>query len=424
MPSQTCLHDFDLSTFRGVYSALFASWAEGEDVRVHFTREGVHTTDRRDRLREVAADFINLRHWPPMMAPDIGPRFLWDMFSFFVGISADCQLPRCSASDSFSGDEGNDEGATPDWLQEVPYWNSNEDLRLDLFLSKPETAIKIFLSSFGRRSGFVWSDVNMDCVAPVLEFFIKYVLRTDDGLANDPAFCACPALIESAKKELPDIAAVSKAIPDDFSSACYLFFGWGTPEHPGLCLPIACQDLPTVAEMPGQPAWEITRRKLLSRQDNITLKETHMPGVVEHSMRRVKSISLPTPEGLTPSAQSNDCSDADNTSIDPLLGMYARLILEPMPPSWDNNELPVYSTPEVLQQPNALVTEIGCHNATEDEITVIIDPQSVASHLLTAGMGLGGTWVQLISKKRPKSKPIWFIDHLSAIIPSFWTSTF
>ena len=132
-----------------------------------------------------------------------------------------------------------------------------------------------------------------------------------NGLANDPSFCACPALIETAKKELPDIAAVSKAIPDDFSSACYLLFGWGNPDHPGLPLPITHQDLPIPdARISGYPSWEITRRELLSRRDNITLKMTHMPGVVEHSLRRVKSVSLPTPEGLTSSAHPNICPDA------------------------------------------------------------------------------------------------------------------
>ena len=91
-----------------------------------------------------------------------------------------------------------------------------------------------------------------------------------------------------------------------------------------------------------------------------------------------------------------------------------------MPSSWGNNELPTYIKPETLQQP----TMLSGHNATEDEITVIIDPKSVAVDLLAVGMGLGGTWVQLVSKNSPRSEPIWFIDHVSAIIPSFWTSTF
>ncbi|KAF7362608.1 hypothetical protein MVEN_00609600 [Mycena venus] len=166
---------------------------------------------------------------------------------------------------------------------------------------------------------------------------------------------------------------------------------------------------------------------------------THAPGIVEWSLRRIKSVSAP------PSAVSQgEGAEAVERALETRMH---RLVLEP----WVGPAAAA-SAPHVLRSSNgALAPAVAAspeqpkpHDVLRDEITVLVEPK--VAGLLCAGMGLCGTWVQLArvqdqegvefqdacveadGKKKALTKAqkarlglrYWYIDELVMIVPSFW----
>ena len=168
---------------------------------------------------------------------------------------------------------------------------------------------------------------------------------------------------------------------------------------------------------------------------------THLPGIVERSMRRIVSIarppssvakSPPLPEGVyEPSACAVELE---------LDHRFAKVVLTPMI-DWDGGDSPIYTKPSILASSREAVVEDNAlpipfsgspqpHNPASDEITVLIDDVDSRIDYLREGMAIGGTWVQLVrqeepdvAKKKGKSKKssYWYLAELALIIPSFWT---
>jgi hypothetical protein len=181
---------------------------------------------------------------------------------------------------------------------------------------------------------------------------------------------------------------------------------------------------------------------------------THVPGIVESSMRRVKSINLPPQTVAT--APVSEGPDAEAVELE-LEKQFARVVLSPWL-NWDGGEVPAFSKPRILEssvgdvvdplspspapvQGNAAgTTAKKPHDPSTDDITVLLRLSTAED--LSEGVGLAGTWVQLArvpkvesgdgeppAKKKKKSKSkssalkkggYWYVDDLTVTVPSFW----
>lgn len=188
---------------------------------------------------------------------------------------------------------------------------------------------------------------------------------------------------------------------------------------------------------------------------------THVPGIVESSMRRVKSINLP-PQTVATAPVSEGGPDAEAVELE-LEKRFARVVLSPWL-DWDGGEIPAFSKARILESsvgevvdplssaPSPPPVQAGTtakkpHDPLTDDITVLLKLSTAQE--LSEGVGLAGTWVQLVrvpkvvhadaergeggeppAKKKKKSKSkssaalkkggYWYVDDLTVTVPSFW----
>ena len=165
---------------------------------------------------------------------------------------------------------------------------------------------------------------------------------------------------------------------------------------------------------------------------------THAPGVVERSMRRVKSITPPAvnPPKAPPNPEGGPNPGAVEIDLD---RNFSKIVLAPMP-DWDNGDAPVYSSPTILKsscgsgpaaEPSGSKKEGARskpHDPLSDDITLLIGGKQ--ANLLRVGMGVGGTFVQLVrqssdnpaKKKKGKKIPVyWYLEDAAFITVSFWS---
>jgi hypothetical protein len=301
-------------------------------------------------------------------------------------------------------------------------------------------------------------------------------------------------VIAIAMIELPNYLNISKTFPDKFSRACNACWGKKADGYtaPTTLVEEEPVDKPAKrqkcdADIPAQPAapettdtwatggdgdwgavgegWgqavEVTDEKsgwallpvdkpesLISLLGPTVLPLTHSPGIVERSMRRIVSVtrppspvskSPPLPEGIyKPNA------DAVELELD---RRFAKVVLAPMI-DWDGGEAPVYTKPAILATSRGAVVVKNNHrhhiptsppilqayNPESDEIMVLIDYIAASGQIdyLCEGMGIGGTWVQLVRQVDPavvtkkndgksKKSSYWYLDELALVVPSFWT---
>ncbi|PPQ81344.1 hypothetical protein CVT26_014428 [Gymnopilus dilepis] len=471
-----------------------------------------------DRIRAAATDFVNDRKWPTTSAAESGPRFIFERFLLYIGV----RVNEAGEGEDFYDTEADDDTDNKDaainpqeddlarGIQGRMETTSEEENSMTFF-NDPEKAIKIFLSSYARQMGFIWCDLNLDCVARTLEFFVNFLLRSDVLPDYDHSLYRSLEVINLAKKELPDTSSIAKAFPDVFSRACGICWGWKaegyqvstideamtcdeadskgeglveeqnqTGTHSGCRNRSECKrgsqlewewagqfewgasardsswsrtaDDRNVCEEPVVPESipecarvDVTKQQgLIQLLGPTVLPLTHTTGIVEKSIRCIKAIippltnparHPPQPEGFyEPNAAAVE-SDFDRN--------FVKLILEPMPVDWDSGEVLAYSKPEVLATSQGSATAMAnqsatiaasrSHNPLQDEIQLLIEPDPEIVGLLSVGIGLGGTWVEIIrvedlvkeleqGKSNNKAAPsYWYLDTLSVVIPSFWT---
>jgi len=187
---------------------------------------------------------------------------------------------------------------------------------------------------------------------------------------------------------------------------------------------------------------------------------THTTGIVEWSVRRIKSVTAPPdPVTFPKSPISGDVPEEDPDAVDiELERRFAKVVLEPWV-GWDKEEVPHLAHPRILETSRGLVAgvvgedgrvevDVGAaavgpeagsikpHDPFKDDITLFVDSAALA--VFSVGLGLGGTWVQMVrpqdlglagskkkKKKKSKSKQApqryWYVDELLMILPSYYT---
>ena len=183
-------------------------------------------------------------------------------------------------------------------------------------------------------------------------------------------------------------------------------------------------------------AWDsgVKRQPMLGLFGPTAFPLTHTTGVVERSMRRIKSIQ--PPNNNTPKAQVRPGPDPAAVEFD-LDRHFSKIILEPML-DWDNDEAPVYSSPSIITESSrgpvvgydvpATATKwsgVKPHDPKNDDIIVLIEKH--VAELLREGMGVAGAWVQIVrenpqvkNKKGKVYKTYWYLEEVALVTTSFW----
>ncbi|KAJ7683204.1 hypothetical protein B0H17DRAFT_1333343 [Mycena rosella] len=356
------------------------------------------------------------------------------------------------------------------------------------FFDEPERSIQLFLSSYMRDQGMM-SDRKLVATPHLVRFFLRFLIRhktlsaaTTQGLNN--AF----SIIDLAAEELLRIPKISDGLPDEFAKAsenywgrkdeCFVLYdldknwsaGNSKPKRRTADRTVRVRDEPdtkdaggwgsagwgSVASGWGSAVWEPTGdwpEDIVSMAESSTkntplslplppsmfkilgptaLPLTHAPGVVEYSMRRIKSLVPPskTLPQLDPSRAWVLAPEAVENELE--ARMY-RVVMTPWM-DWDAN--PAVARPRIIPSTVGAVVKPrkpstpGAHDMFNDDITLLVGPEAMEA--LKIGMGLCGTWVQLARlkdtavKKRgngsdtTKGERYWYLQELVAILPSYW----
>ena len=370
--------------------------------------------------------------------------------------------------------------------------------------------IFLFDSFFLKKTNhqiFFRANANLDCIPRVLHYFVNFLLRSKVLPQIEHQLRRSLEVIALAIIELPNTSNIAKTFPDKFSLACNACWGQkadgymmlvtseeepvddntleepdakrqkcdtdipqpATPVEPEKETPAERtdtwgsggdgdwgaaaegwgQDIAVIEENSGWASLEVDKpESLLSVLGPTVLPLTHLPGIVERSMRRIVSIARPSPlvaqSPPLPDGIYEPSADAVELELD---RRFTKVVLVPMI-DWDGGESPVYTRPAILatsrgavvvqdNQTPASPTQVQGspqpHNPESDEITLLIDDNVSQIDYLRVGMAIGGTWVQLVrqgepvvaktKKKKGKSKKsgYWYLDELALIVPSFWT---
>ncbi|KAF8621916.1 hypothetical protein AX15_007411 [Amanita polypyramis BW_CC] len=215
-----------------------------------------------DRLCRASTDFRLSRTWPKPEPRQPSAEKLWEQFSVFIGLQAIIpawiraqRIKEEKAANAIrdaveksgenvnppedESDDGSDdfplENDAPILLQQdgiegppdeidqdkmaeketaaIEEENVRKDDRMLAFLVDPETVVKMFLSSYMRKEGLIWSDSNLHTGPRVLFFFLRYVLRNKLLPEYDAGLKKALIIVERAQMELPSTSDIAKIIP-------------------------------------------------------------------------------------------------------------------------------------------------------------------------------------------------------------------
>ncbi|KAJ7624825.1 hypothetical protein FB45DRAFT_796792 [Roridomyces roridus] len=179
---------------------------------------------------------------------------------------------------------------------------------------------------------------------------------------------------------------------------------------------------------PNEPEARI-RPTLMDLLGPTALPHTHEPGIVEWSLRRLKSITVPD------AAQDADGTEGDGAAAveHRLASRMARIVLAPWL-AWDPAHLEA-SAPHILgTSRGALVGDVNApgHDMLKDEITLLVDPATLEASKLCVGMGLAATWVQIARVSGADNGgeesggvgpgQYWYLEEFVLVLPSFWST--
>ncbi|KAJ7048861.1 hypothetical protein C8F01DRAFT_1239188 [Mycena amicta] len=250
------------------------------------------------------------------------------------------------------------------------------------FLDDPERAVKIFLSSFMHEKGLVSEHRKLTAAPRLMPFFLRFLARTGVIPTSDESMANALKVVEQAAMDLPATLTISAALPEAFAQACEHAWGraysltlvteaitpdvdgggWGgstgwdddaepttTPDAGwGDPTPPADSSATTPSFVPlGPPK---TLESLLGSTCAEVVERTMRAGLVEQSMRRVLSVSVPTGTG---------------TLAHVVLAPWLDWKPQPQVNDDDQNTAPHIVSPSPSSSPSALP-----HDMRKDDITL------------------------------------------------------
>ncbi|KAI6004603.1 hypothetical protein EDD15DRAFT_2216129 [Pisolithus albus] len=461
---------------------------EMEEEQRGLSFDPVEGMSYRDRLHLAADDFRVGRTWPAQ-----GVRPIWDRFRLYIGLlssmpvysrikahgdnvivpyeeaDAEEDVPRAHQTYTCThvGASVNTMTSTvQDTLQQgsqpskstLPDFDdptSPERIRLDAFLTAISKGTKIFLSSYLRETGLVWTESNLFVAPMLLKFFLKFLKRTGVFWDSDERMKQeledAVGFAEKAVVELPVTARLGRTVPGKVERG---FVGLWGKKCIGLSMSAMCEadDLLSpateensemgnvVATAEDDDPWiESPSPTLFHILGPTTLPLAYTTVIVETGTRRVREVVMPgscfigrtgTSEPTSPfddkmGLESGEVfeeggrEDGKRDGLEEALeSKFAMVILEP----WVSSEDGLVDTSEVgrptmwctfcattghsstgvdLTTVTSKETElvvaqcphVQAHNPYIAMVNVLVDLESV--ELFKVGMGVCGTWVQL-----------------------------
>ncbi|TRM67462.1 hypothetical protein BD626DRAFT_554623 [Schizophyllum amplum] len=401
--------------------------------------------DPSNRLTDASREFSESRRhvWPPMHNKT-SIRDMWVQFCLFSGLQfehpiwqrTDRPAPPDDDDDSDPENQSPQAADQPKKrvIMHMPYavWgepqkvDSDEAVRalydaasdrrvktLASFVTDPAHGTAVFLSSHMIDQAFIFYNHLLDGTPRLLRFFYDFILR--NNVFREPklrsGFERAIEVADRAFVELPATAALARALPDKFSVGCTKAFPQPTADpvdainvllKGGAVLaedisadewgPTDGWDGPSTAQWDSQETDYLA--EILGDEAACDLQLSYTRGTTERSMRRIADVKPPVASAFA--------------------GRLARVELAPWPdyhpfdPA-DNIGERIYSRPEV--DGNA-----AC--ATKD-IVLLVEP-AVADRLIV-GMGIGGTWVQLVPTDSTQGADYWYVEAMKKSIPSYYT---
>lgn len=237
----------------GKLVSWWEEWEMGEEQR-GLSFDPVKGMSYRDRLYLAADDFRVGRTWPAQ-----GVRPIWDRFRLYIGLLSSMPMysrikvhgdnvtvpyeevdpeedtPRAhqtytrthvSASDAFNAmtstaQDTLEQGSQPSktTLPDFDDPTGLERIRLDAFITAISKGTKIFLSSYLRETGLIWTEPNLFVAPMLLKFFLKFLKRTgvfwDSEEKMRQEVEDAVKFAEKAVVELPVTARLGRAVPGE-----------------------------------------------------------------------------------------------------------------------------------------------------------------------------------------------------------------
>ncbi|EEB88740.1 hypothetical protein MPER_13250 [Moniliophthora perniciosa FA553] len=457
-------------------------WEEQDRLRRRITYDPNHPLP--DRVHSATNDFNNNRKWPPNIT---GVRGLWDQFQIFAGL--------------LTGGQGRGRGRGGANHR----GGVEKDDVLINFLNSFAKRIQVFLSSYMRRQGLLYSDAKLHNVPRLVSAWLGYLEKHHVFTEAEQlgALEAAERAARKAQEELPLTGKLAKALPDDLNSGFSTCFGVGRQKGDHVWPDVETKDMepnagkendkkrkrnnsldidarqsknikfttelaktggwgndssagsssagggwagndPWAGDLAAAAGnldqWHIQQPSLWPLLGPTALPLTHDTGIVEWSVRRVASIT-PSVGTTTLKVKSHSGVEAE------LAAKFCQVELAPWL-NWDDGvredggvlpriignskgKVVVEKAGEVMIEGDASHTvsvvdkpQAGAHNPLTDNITILLQPSGVEH--LREGMGLGGTWVQLVrngetKKKKNEDGNFWYMDNLTITLTSYHT---
>jgi hypothetical protein len=152
---------------------------------------------------------------------------------------------------------------------------------------------------------------------------------------------------------------------------------------------------------------------------------THTTGIVEDSTRKIKAI---LPPQFARKAMPSSSAEAVEAELETKFG---KMVMAPWL-DWDPKEKSDFNKPSFNLQSRGPALKLGeeqpvdgvhAHDATRDEISVLVEPSVLKE--LVEGMGIGATWVQIArsdsdGKPVPGAPNMWYLERVTQLIPSYY----
>ncbi|KAF8908382.1 hypothetical protein CPB85DRAFT_1309984 [Mucidula mucida] len=402
-----------------------------------------------DRVRSAALDFARNRMWPREFDPNASMtvREQWDQFLIFIGIIMNMPIwhrvvegaPEEDDEADFSDEEMNvirrddfrgqnlkkplkprppyaNYAKTPTVVQSdkeiqdlLQIADSEKNEKLFDFCDNPEKMTTIFLSSYMIDQSLIYSDRFLFTIPRLVRFFLIYLLKNDvlDGRADE--LKKSLKVADLAIVELLQTSKLAKALPDALHNALSASFSSKvTPEEDAFAKSLQEQGVEFVSI-----DVEIAAVKD-AVDDNVGTEDSGW-GVPTTDWKLPEGKTLSTLLGPTaPILALTHTSDIVESST----RQFSKVVLSPWPDARVNH--PVI---EETSKGHVLAADKdsapGAHDPWKDDIVILVEDETAA--VLKVGMGLEGTFVQIVRRDGDKGEEaLWYLSRLLATLPSYY----
>ncbi|KAJ3503966.1 hypothetical protein NMY22_g18070 [Coprinellus aureogranulatus] len=212
----------------------WVEWAEGEGNRI--AKPTNASDSKMTRFLAAARDFRTSRKWPLPRNHQTDVSYIWTLLQVYLGIEvAVAKKDRPSRKKVFKEplrddeDESSDEDMDDDFDDDI--FDSDDEggefgsadphvKKTRQFLANPEKTINIFLSSYIRAKGVIWSRINLEQTPRLCIYFLEFLLRSRTLPGLEPGLRSAVDVAKQALIELPLTGGVSESFPDEFSQGC------------------------------------------------------------------------------------------------------------------------------------------------------------------------------------------------------------